>query len=115
MESIGSGEVFPNVELSVGEAPKHTQEGHENCAYSWVDDVMLCEHGKSVLAGGFYSEDYIRDVKHQVHKAIAFIDRYVEFNVKSWSQNARLDGKYIPMLETADFQHTIELLRDLTK
>lgn len=69
MKSIPSGEIFPKVTVRQGEPPRHTSEGHKNCAYYMQRDsagsndrVMECPH-MAVAWGAFYSEDAWKEAK----------------------------------------------------
>jgi len=113
MEPIQSGEIFPNAVLKQGEPPPHTVEGHAGCAY-YPKANPQCEHGE-VAAGGFYSEDYVRELKQTLHPLIAFIDANVEFKLNGFSRDGRLERKYISTGDIAEFASRVETLRELTK
>lgn len=78
VEPIRSREVLGKVQVSLGEAPKHTHEDHRRCAYyakteQVAEDVpdflfidMECPHGASA-GGAFYNEDYVRQLKQTIH------------------------------------------------
>lgn len=74
VEPIKSAEVLGQVRVSLGEAPKHTQDEHRGCAYYPMTTSteianelpvfvgMRCPHGVDA-SGAFYSEDYVRQLK----------------------------------------------------
>jgi len=75
VEPIKSAEKFGHVTTSLGEAPKHTVEGHETCAY-YADhrgddpDEILCPHGVAAF-GAFYSEDLLNEIRRQFHPLLS--------------------------------------------
>jgi hypothetical protein len=79
-KSIDSEEKFGKATLQQGESPRHTHEGHENCAYYEVSyeegpgTVWECEHGFVITHGAAYSEDYVRELKLAAQRLIAEID-----------------------------------------
>lgn len=113
MEPILSGEVFPHAVLKQGDPPQHIVDGHLSCAY-YPKANPQCEHGE-VAAGGFYSEDYVRELKQTLHPLIAFIDANVEFKLNGFSRDGRLERKYISTGDIAQFDALVEALRELTK
>lgn len=111
MEPIPSGEVFPNVELTQGEAPRHTQPEHEACAYY---GELECTHG-APSAGGFYSEDFVNDLRAAVHELIGFMDKNVEIKMRSWSMVATIERRNLDFEQARHLEQTIEHLTELTK
>lgn len=64
VESIKSSEMFGNASIGQPVAPKHTQEGHESCAYYITEDndgYIRCPHDEKAL-GAFYSEDHVKQL-----------------------------------------------------
>lgn len=112
VEPIASGEVFPNVVVAPPVAPAQTAEGHETCVY--YGTPMECSHGEEA-AGGFYSESFMRELKHQVHLMINFADEHIVFSIKQWSGRSRLESVYLENDRVLAFQNTLETLRELTK
>ncbi len=113
MESIGSGEVFPNVELSVGRPPAHTDPEHIFCMY-YHAGPLECGHGKEA-AGGFVSEDFFNAIRHNTHVLLDFIDKNIEFKANGYAKDGRLERKYIPNDSIAEFKALVEVIRNLTK
>ena len=87
VQPIESEEIFGNATAVQGEAPKHTMEGHERCAFypaelvegneapkgGFLKGPLVCPHGEEAT-GAFYSEDYIKELKHIAHLVIDRID-----------------------------------------
>jgi hypothetical protein len=75
MEAINSKEVLGDVKASLGEAPKHTMEGHDRCAYyvdPSIDRRPMCPHGMAA-SGAFYSEDYVNEMRRSMHQFITSV------------------------------------------
>lgn len=113
VEPIGSSEVFPNVVVAPPVAPKHASEAHEACVY-YPKANPQCEHGEAA-AGGFYNEDFVRELKHQIHLVISFADEHLAFTHKQWTGRSRLEGVYIEKDQVLAFQTTLNTLREMTK
>lgn len=76
VEPIRSGEVFPHAELKQGEPPRHTEVGHEKCAYyTNAHYKASCGHGFMIYGGALYSEDYVRELKTQAQLLLAGLSR----------------------------------------
>jgi hypothetical protein len=96
-------------------APKHTATGHEACVYYYDPgrDPIQCVHDMEA-AGGFYSEDFVRELRMTVHRVIGFVDAHVEFK-RAFGGASRLERKYIPTEAMDEFKATVEQLREMTK
>lgn len=68
VKGIRSGEVLGSVSMRQADAPRHTDEGHLECAYYMEFDtteriwLFNCPHGR-IAKGAFYSEDLIRELR----------------------------------------------------
>ena len=79
VEQIPSGEAIGDASLSLGEAPKHTQDEHIKCAYYLTtmradpggghpaEAGLRCPHG-AWAEGAFYSEDWVLQVRVAMQK-----------------------------------------------
>jgi len=112
VEPIASAEVFPDVVVTPPVAPKHTAEGHENCAY-YTRNRLECGHGEEA-AGGFYSEDFLRELKHEVHLLIGVLDK-IQIQRPKFGRNGRVGPTYLIDVEMNQLQFAMETLRELTK
>lgn len=79
VEEIKSQQVFGDASVTPGEPPKHTATGHERCAhYLTIPEVengfLVCPHDQQAW-GGFYSEDYVREIRIAAQKVISRIDQ----------------------------------------
>jgi hypothetical protein len=76
VEPIRSSELFGNVSVGRGPAPRFTKEGHELCAYYVNQDAgyVECPHGEKVVDGAFYSEDLVKELKETIHFLINLHD-----------------------------------------
>lgn len=73
-KSINSTEKLGDVSLSSGSAPRHTEEGHERCAYYQEGlgaryQGLLCEHNNEAT-GAYYSEDYVKELKQAIQAVV---------------------------------------------
>lgn len=77
VQPIHSREIFGNVSVGRGPAPRFTVEGHEACAYyvsNEPDEWPTCPHGEAATGGAFYSEDLVKELKETVHFLINLYD-----------------------------------------
>lgn len=93
VQPINSAERFFDPVVTAGAAPKHTAEGHEHCAYYNGQEVpgdfrIECEHGEPAW-GGFYSEDFMMEIRVACHQLIAEYDRIVRENPSPLIENLR--------------------------
>jgi hypothetical protein len=87
MKSIDSEEKLGVPHAIVGEAPRHTVQGHEGCAYymSVTEDpdlkagiaIMRCPHG-NIASGAFYSEDHVNEVRRVSHLLIGQLEEMIK-------------------------------------
>jgi hypothetical protein len=100
-ESIKSSEIVaePTVGIS-SEAPKHTVEGHEKCAYypSIAFDSFLCPHGMAAT-GAFYNEDYVRPIEIEREKLATSILRSSWYHRSQSMSNDRPDQSWCDMCD----------------
>lgn len=110
VEPIASGEIFPDVVVTPPVAPKHTEEDHENCTYY---GRLECSHGRE-SAGGFYSEDFMNELRHETHLLIAVLDK-IQIQRPKWGRNGRVGPTYLVDVDMNQLQFSIERLRELTR
>jgi len=76
MHGLPSEERFGKASLSQPVAPKHTQDGHEKCAYYLTEDndgFMYCIED-SKAHGAFYSEDYVNQMRRLAQAFLGQVD-----------------------------------------
>lgn len=79
-ESIRSREILGRASMESSPRPRHTAEGHADCAYYLVNGVDAgesmaeCSHGEAA-GGAFYNEDYVWELRQLSHQIIEQLDR----------------------------------------
>lgn len=107
MESIPSGVKFGIPSLGGGEAPKHTNPEHRDCAYYLQDDLPLlhCPHEEEA-GGAFYSEDFVRELRTTSHELIAMLDKL--------QKQAHIEGPNQVVIFDPIFPSDMRKLRNIT-
>lgn len=130
MKGIPSAEKVPLPVASLGDAPKHTDEDHVQCAYYWVENAgMRCPHGMETW-GAVYSEDYVNSLRRLSHQLLERLDfvyedhqqyrgpQHPRYYIQNRDQFYDDDRWLAGPIEQKDWNYTrsmIEELRELTK
>lgn len=105
MESIPSAVKIGHATLGAGEAPKHTDPEHRDCAYYPTVEPVLCPHGAEAM-GAFYSEDFVRELRTTSHELISLLDKL--------QSQAHFEGPHRAAMFDPIFPSDMRRLRNVT-